>query len=206
MAELPDYDLFYDALAEILNIGMGTAAASLSEMINKEVTLSVPNVKFVSKVIAADTITSNRKQILSGVRENFDGAFKGRAILLFPEPQSLELVRALLGQHEAYLVDLSEMEQEAITEIGNIILNACLSTIANILNKYIENDVPEFFNGSIDHILGISEANAYEDTIVLLLKMDFSIEQLEVQGYVTFLLDPHVLFDLEKTVNAFLTV
>jgi chemotaxis protein CheC len=188
-----------------LNIGMGTAAASLSEMVGKEVSLSVPIVQFVSKFIAAERIAPDRGQNLSGVRENFDGVFKGRAILLFSEPQSLELVRVLLRENGLYLENLSETEQEAITEIGNIILNACLSSVANILHIQIENNVPEFFNGPIDQVLDLNE-RVDEQPIVLFLKMYFAIEQLAIQGYVTFLLDPIYIVDLKKTIHAFLAV
>ena len=58
------------------------------------------------------------------------GPFSGRALLIFPEAQSLELVRSIVGAEHS-LEDVIDLEQEALAETGNIILNACLATIAN---------------------------------------------------------------------------
>ena len=60
------------------------------------------------------------------------GGFFGAALLIFPEKNSLELVRAVAGDHLSF-EDILELEQEALAEIGNVILNGCMATIANLL-------------------------------------------------------------------------
>ena len=62
----------------------------------------------------------------------FEGDITGRALLIFPETKSLELVRAITGG-DLPLEDIIELEQEALAETGNILLNSCLATIANML-------------------------------------------------------------------------
>jgi len=42
-------ELQQDALTEVFNVGMGSAAASLSEMVGEEVQLTVPEISFVNK-------------------------------------------------------------------------------------------------------------------------------------------------------------
>ena len=76
-----------------LNMGMGAAAASLSEMIDDEVGLSVPFVEIMTKEQVVRHFGESR---ISGVKETFSGVFWGEALLLFPELNSLELVRAIL--------------------------------------------------------------------------------------------------------------
>ena len=49
-------DLQQDVINEWLNLGMGHAAASLSQMVGDEVLLSVPTVKFCSRQVAIDHI------------------------------------------------------------------------------------------------------------------------------------------------------
>ncbi len=187
-------EFFIDAVAEILNIAMGSAAASLSEMINEEVLLSVPGVSFVSRLEATEIIGTKAKSNVSGVVQPFNGAFGGDAMLLFPENQSLQLVRAVLQQDDLTLDDLTEMEQEAMTEIGNVILNACLCSMADMFDQEMFGKIPEFIQGSLKQVFSVDneiENNEHENSeaIVLLLNMDFSVEKKKIQGYVTFLMD-----------------
>jgi len=197
-------DEFYvDAVAEVLNIGMGSAAASLSEMIDDEVKLSVPGVEFVSRLVATDHISKKAKTDVSGVHQHFQGAFGGDAMLLFPEDQSLQLVRAVLQQDDITLEDLTEMEQEAMTEIGNVILNSCLCSMADMFGKEMRGDIPEFVQGSINQVLSDDGGNQTE-AIVLLLNMDFSVDKKNIQGYVTFLMDVDEVIQLKTNIQEFL--
>jgi hypothetical protein len=63
------------------------------------------------------------------VRQDFSGVFSGRALLIFPEASSLELVRVVVGRQLA-LEDIVDLEDEALAETGNIILNSWVATIA----------------------------------------------------------------------------
>ena len=72
-------------------------------------------------------------ELLVAVRQAFSGDISGRALLIFPEKNSLELVRAVAGEGLS-LEDILELEHEALAEIGNMILNACMATMANLLH------------------------------------------------------------------------
>jgi chemotaxis protein CheC len=198
-------DFFVDAVAEVINVGMGSAAASLSEMVNEEVKLSVPDVEFVTRTQAVNIIESRAKTDLSGVNQHFDGAFSGEAILLFPEKQSLELVRAVVGDNVA-LDDLTEMEQDAMKEIGNVILNACLCGMADMFGEQLKGEIPRFVKGTVEQIFASENRNIPEKDIVLLLKMDFAIERKNIQGYVTFLMDMSSIEALKHQIQAFMGV
>jgi len=198
-------EFFIDAVAEIINVGIGSTAASLSEMVNKEVNLSVPGVEFATRSDAEDIIKSKAKTDLSGVKQYFEGAFSGEAILLFPEKQSLELVRAVVGD-EVTLDDLTEMEQDAMKEIGNVILNACLCGIADMFGQQLRGEIPGFVKGTVEQIFISENKNMPEKDIVLLLKMDFAIERKNIQGYVTFLLDLPSIDALKNQIQNFMGV
>lgn len=194
MMELSDYER--DAFVEAFNLGMGVAAASLSEMTIKEVALSVPNIEIMRKVEAARQMTEKADPLISGVRESFSGPFSGNALLVFPVNRSLELVRLLLQQPEADLDFLTEMEEEALVEVGNIILNACLGSIAEIVGEEILNNIPHPVKGALaDVVLGSKpDQNAY----VLKLHMDFIVREVDINGYIAFVMDIESL-DLFRT-------
>lgn len=201
----PVLDKFYvDAVAEVLNVGMGSAAASLSEMINEEVKLSVPSVEFVTRLVAANHISKKAKTDVSGVHQHFQGAFGGDAMLLFPEEQSLQLVRAVLQQDDMTLEDLTEMEQEAMAEIGNVILNACLCSMADMFGKEIRGEIPEFVHGSLNQVFSNESGLKQTEAIVLLLNMEFSVDTKNIEGYVTFLMDVNEVKQFKENIQEFL--
>lgn len=196
-------ELENDLLTEAFNLGMGKAAAALSEMVREEVSLSVPEISFMSKADAVLALERSSPGNMSGVSQKFNGLFNGEAILLFPEEKSLELVRLLL-QDTVPLENLTELEEEALTEIGNIILNAGLSSLADLFKLEIQTDLPEFRKGSCQHILYVNESITKNEDEVLLLRVDFKLEKHAVNGYVIFLLDAQSSQKLIEKINQFL--
>lgn len=194
-------ELQHDALVEIFNQGVGQAAAAMSRIVNEEVTMSVPMIAFLSRAEVARTLGSNEGRRISAITQHFEGAFKTEAFLMFPEEKSLEIVRLMVGQSLS-LEELSEMEQEAMSEIGNIILNACMGVLANAAGRELTGSLPTYHVGTGDDILGVS--NKQWDGVVLTLKIDFNIEKHEIHGYVAFLLDMPALHDLQHYLNDYL--
>lgn len=178
-----------DAFSEILNIGVGHAAASLSQMVGQEIKLSIPVVEIMEREEAAAVLGGVQNSSITGVREKFAGTFQGEAFLFFPEENSLELVKLLLDE-DLPLEVLTEMQQEALTEVGNIILTGCLSTLADILKEEISNEVPEFSQGSARDILKTRTESLIDKKILFLKTMIlFSIKEQDIEGHVTFLMD-----------------
>ncbi|WDE05786.1 chemotaxis protein CheC [Thalassomonas viridans] len=199
MLELTEFQ--QDAVAELLNIGVGQAAASLSEMVNQQVDLSIPSVEIMLRQLAVEHIRDTVGNEITAVKETFKGRFWGDAFLLFPESQSLELVRALLREDGLPLDMLSEMEQEALTEVGNIILNACLGSMANIFEHNFHCDLPRYTQGSCDVIFNRNLATAQSAEAVLLLRMDFSLQSNNISGLLTLMMDVESMQVLTELIN-----
>ena len=103
-----------DVLGELANMGLGTAAASLSEMVNDEVVLAVPKVEFIARADVMNRLGLAPDKMLKGVEQVFSGTLRGHALLLFPDGHSLSLVRMLLantGMSDSEY--LNELEEEA---------------------------------------------------------------------------------------------
>ncbi|HLZ82176.1 MAG TPA: chemotaxis protein CheX [Caulobacteraceae bacterium] len=189
-------DLELDALSELVNIGVGRAAASLRVMVGEEILLSVPSVKVVSRVEAAGIIGGRDIGELVAVHQSFDGDISGRALLIFPETNSLELVRAVTGG-ELPLEDIIELEQEALAETGNIILNGCLATIANLLGRSLKMSLPEIVRGSGHDLFTLAGVSAAED-VALFLYIDFAVKQRDIRGFIAMLMDQPALVSLRR--------
>jgi chemotaxis protein CheC len=89
-------ELQRDTITELLNIGMGRAAAALSEMLEAEVALSVPFVDVLSRRDAAVLVREQGYARIVAVLQEFSGFFWGDTMLILPEEQSLAFVHALI--------------------------------------------------------------------------------------------------------------
>ncbi len=144
-------DLQRDAISELMNIGMGRAASALSQMAHDEVQLSVPLVDLVPVNNMTQFLHAQTLDAITAVKQQFSGVFWGEALLLFPEAQRLERARILL-QDMVSLERMADMEQEAFMELGNIILNACLGSLANLLSSEISSSLPILVQDSTEHV------------------------------------------------------
>lgn len=195
-------ELHQDALCEIFNIGAGRAAASLSEIIGDEVKLSVPRIQiFPPSEISAQSLPLN-SQRLGAVKQRFSGPFEADAMLLFTEERALQIVRDMMGSHVG-IHELAEYEQEAMCELGNIILNSCLSAMADVLGLSIRSSLPQYSVDTPDAILqGIVEQT--DQPVMLALHIDLTIEQRQTQGCLIFLLSTPSLKELLVHINGFI--
>jgi chemotaxis protein CheC len=194
-------ELEIDALTELVNIGVSRAAVGLRELVGEEVILSVPSVSVLSRAQAAQLVSQGTSDFLIAVRQAFQGEFSGRALLIFPEANSLELVRAVAGRHLS-LDDIVELEQEALAEIGNIILNGCMGTIANLLRRSLTMSLPEIVRGKGEELFVLSPSGA--DDVVLFIRINFSIKGREISGYVAMVMDLTSLASLKSLVTEFI--
>jgi chemotaxis protein CheC len=193
---IPLSDLERDALAELSNIAMAKAANSLRQMVQNEVLLSVPSAEILTSAAATLLVAKPDNPKLVAVRQDFAGAFSGRAMLIFPERNSLELVRAVVGR-ELPLDDIVDLEDEALAETGNIILNSWVATIANLLKSGLKMSLPIVIRGDSSQMFG--SANG----LVLFLHIKFEIRQKEIGGYVALLMDIPSLDELRSLIAGF---
>jgi chemotaxis protein CheC len=195
-------ELERDALTEIVNIGVSRAASNLRKMIGGEVLLSVPSIEVVSQRRAARLISEREVSELIAVRQNFQGPFSGCALLIFPEANSLELVRAVTGG-ELSAQELVEMEHEALAETGNVILNSCLATMANMLKRSLTMTIPEVIRGSGATLFNVDE-NASSEGLVLFLYIDFAVRKHDLRGYIAMIMDLPALTTLKELLGEFI--
>jgi chemotaxis protein CheC len=191
-----------DALAEIANMGVSRAANSLRKMVGEQVLLSVPAVKIVTRQEASKLVERNDAKKLVAVQQSFDGPFDGRALLIFPASQSLELVRAIVGEQHS-LEDVIDLEHEALAETGNIILNGCLATIANVLHQTIRVSLPSIIRGDGATLFDV-EGAALEGSFVLFLYIDFNIKKRNVRGFIALLMDLPSIAALKEILRDFI--
>lgn len=195
-------DLQLDALTELVNLGVSRAAKSLREMIGQQVLLSVPSISVVNRSQAVSLLMAREEAKLVAVHQVFEGDITGRVLLIFPETKSLELVRAVAGG-ELALEDIIELEHEALAETGNIILNGCLATIANMLERSLKMSLPEILRGDGPEFFDLAPPPAAGD-VVMFLYIDFAVHERDINGYIVMLMDMPSLTALKALLDEFI--
>ena len=196
-------DLEVDAITELVNLGISQAAGSLAQMVREEVTLSVPKVTLLSREEAIGTIGAEEPKNLVAIHQVFEGDITGRALLIFPEAKSLELVRAVVGGALS-IEEIIELEQEALAETGNIILNSCLGTIANQLERSLKISLPEILHGNSQEFFNLAPPPDHGDT-VLFIYINFAVRHRDIQGYIAMLLDMPSIAVLQVLLREYIT-
>ena len=195
-------ELEQDALTELVNIGVSRAAAGLRKMIGQEVLLSVPSVEVVGHRTAAILIGERTNDSLVAVRQDFEGAFSGRALLIFPLEHSMELVRAVA--HGSVPDDeLPGIEDEALAETGNVVLNGCLAVMANMLHRKLSMSLPEVLRGDGPSLFN-GRPPSDDDGVVLFLYINFAISGRDISGYIAMLMDLPSLEALKRLIADFI--
>jgi chemotaxis protein CheC len=180
-------ELELDALTELVNIGVSRAALSLREMVGEEVHLSVPTVTLVDRSRAVQLLSEHEAGKLVAVHQVFDGDLAGRVLLIFPDAKSLDLVKAVT-RGELSLEDIIELEHEALAEVGNIVLNGCLATIANMLKRSLKISLPEVIRGEAPELFALDPPPEPGD-IVMFLYINFAVRKRDIGGYIAMLMD-----------------
>ena len=196
-------DLERDALAELGNIGVGKASTALSRMLGGEVLVSVPTVEFVPGDRVVERLEAALPGPLVAVTEGLSGRFNGSAVLVFPERSSLALASAALPP-DVPKEDAPELEDEALAEVGNIVLNSCLASMANLLGTRIETSLPEILRGTAAQILDACGVDKGPDPTAILFQVTFHATPHDVAGEIVLALDAASAAGLKAVIGGYI--
>ncbi|MCX6701449.1 MAG: chemotaxis protein CheX [Methanomicrobiales archaeon] len=189
-----------DAIREIVNIGIGRAAGQLQQMTGSHIHLQIPSIK----IVPFDEITEAGNTIISGdtlsaVLLDFKGTFSGMSAMVFPPDSAAALVMLLTGEREKS-PELDAMRIEALKEVGNIIINAVMGSIANILSEHLTYSIPAYYEGPMVNLAGLKR-KGLRDECVLLARTNFLIEDLNIEGDILLVLEIGSLDALVASIN-----
>ncbi|MBQ3517316.1 MAG: chemotaxis protein CheC [Lachnospiraceae bacterium] len=131
---------FYDVLREIGNIGAGNATTALAQMLGCKVDMAVPQVRLL-EFSEVGTIMGGEEQIMAGIYLMVEGDITGSILFLLNKESARKLIAKLMGT-ETVGEDLSEIEQSALKEIGNIITASYLNSLSMLTQLVIYPSVP----------------------------------------------------------------
>jgi len=132
--DIPIAPKYTDAFTEIFNIGVGKAADSLSKLVFDTVRLSVPQLEILTPAQLTEQVQEKFTDDIACIRQEFRGTASGSAYLLLSAASGINLVNALVRQNKQEKQPLSDADREMLVEVGNILINALVGTLANTLD------------------------------------------------------------------------
>jgi chemotaxis protein CheC len=176
-----------DAVTELINIGYARAAGALSDLTGHRIVLQVPRVTIHPIHEVASVLSGDLQGEVATVHQVFSGPVAGNALLLMDQ-DGARMLNDLLTNETSLNNSLDGGAREVLTEVGNIVLNACLGVFGNLLHVQVSFAVPRLHVESIDTVLNSITVNSVELQYALMIQTKFFIRQGNVSGYLVIIL------------------
>lgn len=190
-----------DALTELINIAFSRTAASLSELTGHRVLLDVPKVDIYPVIELATRLATFIPSELASVHQIFTGSLTGDALLLLNYDGAVMLTD-LLTDEAIHSNRLNESAREVMTEVGNILLNACLGVFGNLLQVRISFSIPRLHLETLNQLIKSLIIDKEELRYALVVYTAFRVRDSAISGYLVMALSvtslDHLIQEVEK--------
>lgn len=178
-----------DLLTEIGSIGTGHAATAMAEILGQKITITVPQVQLVSFDQVARQVGGSGRS-LACIYLDVLGELPGTVLVLFNESTASRLLENLIPDEAIDFYKLTQLQQSALKELGNILSGAYLSALADFSRQHMYLSVPRLAVDMVEAMLSIPLAKiGYHSDYALLIQARF-FEETSNRGYIIFLPDP----------------
>ncbi|MBF0626915.1 MAG: hypothetical protein HQL91_01700 [Magnetococcales bacterium] len=200
-----------DAFKELFNISFGMTAATLSEMVDAEIALSVPTFSMLPEKAVSEYMRQIHGVVVGLVGMRYRLIFKpgqavpGMAVLLVRAEDLRHFIDALYGGPIPEEV-AAQVEEESMQLTGEVLLYTCASSLSLLFASDIDGERPFFFRGNPEDMSDALVLPQGVDTErdLLLLRVDFSLTGKGVTGSLLTWMDGNGLPLLKTEINHFI--
>ncbi|MBT4838124.1 MAG: hypothetical protein HON94_12340 [Methylococcales bacterium] len=191
-------ELEEDFLGELFNMGVGKSANALSQMLGQTIEMTVPDIEVLP--IHDFNLQQSQYFPLCCVSQQVSGAFDAVSMLVFPHNTSLNVVAMMMGE-QLPAEALIELQEEAMSEMGNVVLNACMGDISNVIGDSIFLELPTYRLAISDLLIDEHEAKG---DVVIHMNIKLIISSSKESGSLLLILDPRALPKLKVVLNNYI--
>jgi len=130
-----------DALKEVANIGAGHAATALSQLTDRRIMISVPQIN-VTGLEGLSDVVLDPDEIVAAVLMHMLGDLTGRTLLLLPEANAKLLCDLLLRRTPGTTESFEDLERSGLKEAGNILGGAYMNALSDFMGMMLLPSVP----------------------------------------------------------------
>ena len=133
-----------DILGEVGNISMGTAATTLSSLLNHKVDISTPTVSLIS----SQELSEKYQRPCVGLKINYKEGLVGSNLLVLKQEDVKIIANLMMGGDGNVSLDeegLTELDLSAISEAMNQMVGSSATSLSSMLGYKIDIDTPQAF-------------------------------------------------------------
>ncbi len=155
-----------DVLKEVINIGGGHAATSLSQLIEKPVHMTVPVIEMMEYADVYEQIMPE-EAVIKAVIIKMMGDAEGVFLFTVDQQVSETIVAMMLPENTPYSEDLAN---SALQELVNILVNSFLNAVMKLMDANLITSVPIVIEDMFGAIMSsvYLEQNQYDDSIMII--------------------------------------
>jgi len=132
-----------DTLREISSIGTGNAATALSDLLNREVRITLPEVRIMGYNEAIEWI-GGAEAVTAGVLMGMGGQMSG-VMLSVQKLEFINLVlETMLDTRVEDYSELDDLSRSTLIEVGNILISTFINALSGLSNISVSLTVPAF--------------------------------------------------------------
>ncbi|MCI9566701.1 MAG: chemotaxis protein CheC, partial [Lawsonibacter sp.] len=132
-----------DTLREIGSIGTGNAATALSQLLDREVRITLPEVRIMGYNEAIEWI-GGPEAVTAGVLVKMSGHMSGIMLSVQPLEFVNIVLRSMFGTNVTSYEEMGELGQSALVEIGNIMISTFINALSGLAGIDVDLTVPAF--------------------------------------------------------------
>lgn len=183
----------FDYLKEMTNIGASHGATALSQLLNKTVKISVPDLRVISITNFKDLYG---EKLVASNYSYISGEVSGHFFLFFTPEEAKYLIQCFVENGD--LIN-NEMAKSVFNEVGNILCGSYLTALSSFIGHPLNQTPHEVSMDMAGAILseGLLELSLYEDDILLIETLLTEEGQaLPIHAEIIFLPEPEMLQSL----------
>lgn len=163
-------DMEKDTMGEISNISMGTAATTLSSLVNQKVDITTPSVQLCNW----DDLVSSYDRPCVFLQISYKEGLNGNNILILKEKDVKIIADLMMGGDGSNIDgDLTELHLSAISEAMNQMMGSASTSLSSMLNTKIDISPPVASLVDLNEIVDSSEVSDFfhEDFVKISFRM-----------------------------------
>lgn len=172
-----------DAIGEIMNISMGSAATAVSELLNAKVWITTPKVS----VVQASQLNYDRLEPAICVKIEYIKGLSGSNLMILKQDDVQLILNQLMGKPPVISPDFEfdELNISAVSEVMNQMMGASSTALADFLGMSIDISTPTPY---ILSEVNIADLQNYEQTdMIAAINFDLTIDGVIKSEFISVL-------------------
>jgi chemotaxis protein CheC len=189
--ELTDMQL--DALREVGNIGAGHAATALSQLVDKPISLTNPELEIVP-IGDVPKVFGGPEQLVGAIYLRMLGDISGGILFMMPRDSALSLIDLMHSRPPGTTKSFGHDEEALVTHVASILASSYVAAIARMADLNILPSTPSFALDMAGAILQVAITEVGMTAMsALFVRTSFSDETTSVDAGLFFLPNPDSL-------------